>query len=186
MLPFFDDDEKLNEHEQAWFARDWEAVKKIADGYKEKPESLLFKVLDNINSKKQEIDTADLEGYSKFMIDKMLGQHLDCLQSVFIANMIMSGMSDRHHHNYLMLSVPQGRRFSKNVKLDESFKDKYVIQLLMKYYKVNAFTAFEYRELLIRKGKLDTVLREAKALATDEFLKTITKNPKEIKELKQL
>lgn len=186
MLPFFDDDEKLNEHEQAWFARDWDAVKTIADSYKQKPESLLFKILDNINVKKQPLAEADFEGYSKFMIDKMLSQHIDCLQSVFIANILMSGLPDRHHHDYLMLSIPSGRRFSKATKLDESFKDKYIIQLLMAYYKVNAFTAFDYRTLLEKKGKLADFLKDAKALATDEFLKTITKNPKEIKELKSL
>lgn len=186
MLPFFEDEPKLSEDELAWFGGDWAKVKAIADSYKEKPESVLFKILNNINVNKQDISVQQFEGYSKFMIDKMLGQHIDCLYPAFTANLLMSGVSDQMHHDYLVLSVPYGRRFSKSIKLSESHKDKYIINLLMAYYKVNAFKAYEYKELLAHKGKLDVVLKNAKALATDDFLKGITKNPKEIKELKAL
>lgn len=186
MICLFDEDEvELNPHEVAWMNKDWDAVKKLADEFKEKPEADLFKILNNINQNKREMSVMHMD-YSKFMIDNMLSRHIECMPAVYMSNMVLQGLSDQHHHNYLTMLIPKGRRFSKTVKLDESFKDKYIIQLLMKYYKVNANTAYDYRKLLEHKGKLTEVLRDAKALATDDFLKSITKNPKELKELKLL
>ncbi|UNI74532.1 clamp loader small subunit [Acinetobacter phage AB-Navy4] len=187
MICLFDDDEEvLNPHQAAWANKDWDTVKKLIEEYKEKPENELFVILNNINSVKGELNVSQFENYSKFMIDNMLSQHMDCLSTVYNANLMLSSLPDQVHHNYLMNLIPYGRRFSKSLKLDESIKDQYILKLLMAYYKVNSQVAYNYRQLLERKGKLQTVLREAKALATDEFLKSITKNPKEIKELKQL
>lgn len=187
MICLFDDDELvLNEHELAWQSRDWDAVKTLVDAYKEKPENALFKVLTNINTNKRPMDADDFDGYSKFAIDSMLSRHEDCIPYVFMANTVLQGLPDRVHYDYLVKSIPYGKRFSKGLKIDESFKDKYVIRLLMKYYQVNFVIATMYRSLLTNKGKLDTVLKQAKALATDDFLKSITKNPKELKALKLL
>lgn len=183
---FGDDEEVLNPHQVAWSERNWDKVKKLTEEYKEKPENELFAVLNNINSTKQALNVQQFESYSKFMVDNMLSQHADCISVVFNANMFLSGLSDQAHHNYLMHLIPHGRRFSKSLKLDQSIKDQYVIKLLSAYYKVNPQVAYDYKVLLEKKGKLNTVLSAAKYLATDDFLKTITKNPKEIKELKSL
>ena len=188
MICLFDDEDKvnLNEHQIAWMQSDWDKVKELADSYKEKPENELFKVLNNINYGKNELNVDNISNYSKFMIDSMLSHHVDCIQTVYMSNMVLSGLSDQAHHNYLLHLIPRGRRFSKSTKLDEPLKDKYILKLLMAYYKVNAYTAYNYKQLLLNKGKLDEFLKTAKALATDEFIKSITKNPKEIKELKLL
>ncbi|QQO96298.1 sliding clamp loader small subunit [Acinetobacter phage Minot] len=183
---FGDDEEILNPHQIAWSNRDWDAVKKLIEEYKEKPENEFFLVLNNINVDKRELDVSHIESYSKFAIDNMLSQHIECISTVYNANMFMTGLPDQAHYNYLTQLIPRGRRFSKALKLDEGIKDQYIIKLLSAYYKVNPQVAYDYKVLLTRKGKLDEVLSTAKFLATDEFLKSITKNPKEIKELKQL
>lgn len=183
MICLFDEDEVvLNEHDIAWRNQDWDAVKKLADSYKEKPESELFKILNNINVGKQNITVSD--DYSAYMINSMLSHHIDCIPFVYQMNMIK--LSNQHHHDYLMNCIPYGKRFSKSIKLDTIIKDVYIHKLLMAFYKVNSDVAYSYRKLLERKGKLQDVLKKAKALATDDFLKSITKNPKEIKELKNL
>lgn len=188
MLPFFDaeDEVQFSEHELAWMHKDWDAVKALSEEYKQKPENLLFAVLNGINSSKADLSADELEGYSKFMVDSMLSRHADCLPAVMTSNMFLSGLDDIHHYNYLKLAVPQGRRFAKTGKLDESLKDRYIIALLCEFYKVNPQVAFTYRKTLENKGNLEHFLKRAKAMATDSFLKTITKNPKEIKELKSL
>lgn len=188
MICLFDDEDKveLNEHQIAWMQMDWDKVKELSDQYKEKPENELFVILNNINSDKNELNVDQFDSYSKFMIDSMLSRHMDCIQSVYMSNMILHGLPDQAHHNYLMLTIPRGRRYSKSTKLDETLKDKYILKLLMVYYKVNSYTAYTYKNLLTKIGKLDEVLKSAKAMANDDFLKTITKNPKELKELKLL
>lgn len=183
---FFDDEEILNEHELAWMSKDMETIKKLADSFKEKPESELFSILNHINIDKVDLNVDQFEGYSKYMIDSMLSQHIDCLYASYTSNMLFGGLSNQAHYNYMINIIPKGRRFSKGIKLDDSFKDTYIIRILMEYYKVNNAVAQDYRKLLERKGKLDEVLKNAKFLATDDFLKSITKNPKEIKELKLL
>lgn len=187
MICLFDDDEiQLNPHEIAWQSRDWDSVKKLIEEYKEKPENNLFKVLGNINFDKKNLSSEHMEGYSKFMIDNMLSRSEDCVPYVYMTNLILQGLPDHVHHDYLVRSIPKAKRFAKGLKLDESFKDRYIIRLLMEYYKVNWNVAMMYRRLLENKGQLQSVLKTAKAIATDEFLKSITKNPKEIKELKLL
>ncbi len=183
---FGDDEEVLSENDIAWKSQNWDAVKLIADSFKEKPEADLFKILNNINVSKTEMSVAQFSDYSKFMIDSMLSRHIDCIPAVYTANTVLQGLPDQAHFNYLCLSVPYGRRFSKSLKLDENFKDQYIIKLIMAFYKVNSNTAYDYRKLLEHKGNLNKFLKDAKALATDDFLKSITKNPKEIKELKLL
>lgn len=149
MLCLFDEDEIVyNAHQIAWFSRDWVAVQKLADEYKEKPENEFFAILNNINSAKQELNVSVMDGYSKFAIDNTLSKHTDCLHAAFTANLFMQGLSDQAHHNYMMNAVPQGRRFAKGSKLSEPYKDKFVIELLAKWYKVNRGRAVEYLSLI--------------------------------------
>ncbi|ADG60006.1 clamp loader of DNA polymerase [Acinetobacter phage Acj9] len=188
MLCFFDPEDEVQRspHELAWAAKDWSAVKELCDEFKVKPENQLFAVLNNINMKKGELNTQDLEGYSKFMVDSMLSRHVDCIQTVYFSNLVLSTLDDKHHHDYLKLMIPQGRRFSRVSKVVEPLHERYKLALLAKFFNVSPETAFEYKKLLENKGNLETTLKRAKAHATDEFLLTLTKNPKEIKELKLL
>lgn len=186
MICLFDEDEKYNDHDIAWMSKDWEKVQELADSYKEKPENELFMLLNNINMTKQELVIANIENYSKYMIDDMLSRSVDCIQEAYISNMLMHGLSDQAHYNYLLNSVPRGKRFAKGLKIEEHYKDKFVIMLLMKYYKVNHERATEYKDLLTHKNVLKDVLNKCKGFVTDDFVKSITKNVKEQKELKKL
>lgn len=187
MICLFDEDEvQYSEHDIAWMNRDWEAVQKLADSFKEKPENEFFTVLNNINMAKQKLHVGNMDSYSKYAIDAMLSKHTDCIHAVYMSNMLLHGLSDQAHHNYLVNSIPSGKRFAKSVKLDDPIKDKFIIQLLAKFYKVNINKAIEYRSLLEHKGKLDLVLQQVKGFVTDDFVKSITKNVKEQKELKRM
>lgn len=186
MICLFDEEDQYSEHDIAWMSKDWEAVQALADLYKEKPESELFVLLNKINSSKEELNVGNIDSYSKFMIDDMLSRHVDCIQEAYISNMLLHGLSNQSHYNYLLNSVSRGKRFSKSLKIEESYKDKFVIMLLIKYYKVNRDRAIEYKNLLEHKGVLKTVLSKCKGFVTDDFVKSITKNVKEQKELKKL
>ena len=56
----------------------------------------------------------------------------------------------------------------------------------MKRYTINMNDATEYKRLLEKNNKLPIVLKELKAMVTDEFLKEVTKNVKEQKQFKKL
>ena len=53
-------------------------------------------------------------------------------------------------------------------------------------YQVNTNDAINYKSILTKNGKLPLVLKELKGLVTDDFLKEVTKNVKEQKQLKKL
>ncbi len=61
-----------------------------------------------------------------------------------------------------------------------------IIKLLAKRYQVNTNDAINYKSILTKNGKLPLVLKELKGLVTDDFLKEVTKNVKEQKQLKKL
>lgn len=185
MICLFDEDEpQYSEHDIAWLSKDWDAVQKLADSYKEKPENELFLVLNNININKNELFVGNLDSYSKFAIDNMLSKSVDCIQDVYIANMLIHGLSDQSHYNYLLNCISPAKRYAKNVKIEDSVKDKFINLLLKKYYCVSMERALEYRDILERKDVLNEVLKKCKGFVTDDFIKSITKNAKEQKSLK--
>lgn len=186
MSNLFDDEDQYSEHDIAWMSKDWDAVQAIADSYKEKPENEVFSILNDINSSKQDRCVAQSDNYSKFYIDNALSQHIDCIQAVYMSNLVMQGMPDQAHFNYLLHAVPQGKRYGKWAKLTENVKEVFIIKLLMKFYKINNYDAIMYKDILTRKGKLKDTLARAKSLVDDQFLKSITKNVKEQKELRNL
>lgn len=186
MLCLFDEEEKHSGHDIAWLSRDWEMVQKLADSFKETPENEFFAILNNINVDKKDMYVENIESYSKFAIDNTLSKSIECLQAVYFANLFLHQMDDQSHFNYLLNAIPQGRRYAKSSKIENPIKDVFIIKLLMKYYNVNEYRAKEYRELLEHKNVLNDVLKLTKGFVTDDFVKSITKNVKEQKELKKL
>lgn len=184
-MSLFDDDEKLSEFDLAWYSKDWDAVQKLADSFKEKAENELFDIMNDITSSKNHRDLSQSDNYSKFWIDNALSQHVDCMMSVNVMNMIGAGLSDQAHFNYYLHSISQGKRYGKWAKLTEDASELLVLKVLMQYYKINSDDAVMYKTILERKNKLRDVLKKAKALVTDDFLKGVTKNAKEQKEFKK-
>ncbi|AHJ86897.1 clamp loader subunit [Salmonella phage STP4-a] len=182
-MSLFDDDVQFNEHQVAWYSKDWNKVQEMADTFKQKAENEFFEIIGAINEKKQ-CSIAQKE-YNKFMVENALSQHPECMTAVYTMNLIGSELSDEAHFNYMVAAVPQGRRFGKWAKLIEDTQEILILRVLMKYYTINLNDAQVYRETLERKGKLGIVLKEAKGLVTDEFLKDVTKNVKEQKQFKK-
>lgn len=184
MMSLFEDDDQYNEHQIAWLGKDWTKVQELSDSYKEKAENQFFTIIGSINEKQEHLNISTMD-YSKFMVENALSQHADCMPAVYVMNLVGQGLSDQAHYNYMMASVPRGRRYGKWAKLTENTLDALILQVIMTYYKVNAIDARMYRETLEAKNKLKPALKKMKGLVTDELVKTITKNVKEQKTLKK-
>lgn len=50
-MSLFEDDIQLNEHQVAWYSKDWTAVQSAADSFKEKAENEFFEIIGAINNK---------------------------------------------------------------------------------------------------------------------------------------
>lgn len=183
---FGDEEEQLSEVELAWKTQDWDKVQELADELKEKPENELFSVLNDINNGKRERDVAYVDAYSKYFIDNNLSNFADCIYPTYMSNLLLANMSNQAHYNYMLHAVPKGKRFNKNSKLTVDVKEEFILKLLMKFYRINKDDAVMYKRILETKDKLSAFLTDAKGMVTDEFLKSVTKNVKEQKELKKL
>lgn len=181
----FGEDEQLSEHEIAWKGKDTNMIQKLADSYKEKAENELFAIMNDISTNKNHRDLSQSDNYSKFWIDNALSQHVDCLMAVNVMNLIGVGLSEQAHFNYYLHAIPQGKRYGKWAKLSEDTSELLIIRVLMAKYHINYDDAVMYKSTLSRKGKLKEVLHKSKALVTDDFIKSVTKNVKEQKEFKK-
>lgn len=181
-----DDQPQLSELEVAWLSLDFDKMQEFADELKEKPENELFKVLNDINTGKRERNVSLVENYSKFFIDNNLSNFADCIHSTYMANMLLHGLSNQAHYNYMIHSIPYGKRFSKASKLTVDIKEEFLVKLIMKFYDINKYDALMYLKIMNEKNTLQTFLQDARGMVTDDFLKSITKNVKEQKELKKL
>lgn len=186
MMNLFEDDVQLSEHDIAWKSRDWDAVQKLADSYKEKAENELFAIMNDLTYGKQERCLAQCDNYSKHWIDNAMSQHVDCISSMYVMNLIGGGLSDQAHYNYYLHTISKGKRYGKWAKLTEDNLDKLIAKLLMSYYTINYDDALMYRKTLELKGNMPAVLKIVKPLASDELIATITKDVKERKKLKKL
>lgn len=184
-LSLFEEDSELNEHEIAWRSRDQNKIQELADSFKEKPENELFAIMNNLGSGKKERSLANSENYSRFWIDNSFSQHVDCLIAVNAMNLIGAGLSDQAHHNYYLHAIPQGKRFGKWAKYEENVGSKFLIKLLAEFHQINDSDAYMYLQTYKEKGNLEIILKKAKALVTDDFLKTVTKNVKDQKQFKK-
>ena len=183
-LFFFDDEPEYNEHQIAWLTKDWSAVQKCADQFKESPESEFFGLIGAINDTKQQINVSQMD-YSKFMIENALSQHADCMPAVYVMNLVGQGLSDQAHFNYMKHAVPKGKRYGKWAKLTEDSNKMLVLKVIQAFYQINVYDADMYHKTMFAKGNLLSFLKQAKALVTDEMVKSITKNVKEQKQLKK-
>ncbi|AKU42708.1 clamp loader subunit DNA polymerase [Escherichia phage QL01] len=183
-ISLFDDDVELNEHEVAWKSRNDAAIQALADSFKEKAENELFAIMNDITYGKNQRNLAQSENYNQFWLDNSLSQHVDCIMQAAMVNCLK--LDDQSHFNYLLHTVPKGKRFGKWAKAhDDEVSVVFITRLLMKYHSINNDDAYRYLETYKIKGHLPAVLKKMKGLVTDEFLKSVTKNVKEQKDLKK-
>ncbi len=178
-------EQPLSEHEVAWFGSDFDSIQKLADSYKQSQESELFAILGDITQNKKPRNLSQSENYSKYMIDNALSQHVDCMMQVNQMNLLGAGLSDQHHYNYYLETISQGKRYGKWAKLTLDTSEVFINKVIMAYYNINENDALMYRQILGKNNQLNDILKKAKGLVTDEFLKSITKNVKEIKQFKK-
>lgn len=180
---FLEDDEQLNEHEIAWRSADWGKVEQLTEEYKEKAENVLFELLNQLTVGKTPQNLAQCDQYLKTWIDLGLSQHADCIDSVFRMNLLGAGLSNQGHFNYYLHAISQGKRFGKWAKLTEDAQEKLVLTLIQRRWNINRSDAMMYRDNYKSKGKLPELLKSLKFMATDDFVKTITKSKPEQKQL---
>lgn len=174
---FFDEPEdELNEHEIAWLSKDWDAVQKLADQYKEKQENVLFSILDSITVNKNEMTTEQENQYSKYWIDNALSQHVDCIIPVYTMNLIGESLSDEDHFRYYKNAISSGKRYGKWAKLVDDSEDLLELSVLREHYNINIEDAIMYRTILKAKNNFGKELKRLKSIATDDFIKTVIKN----------
>lgn len=169
------EEDTLTQDEIAWRQKDWEAVEKLANQYKETPENELFGLLNDITANKVQANLASKSSYSKFWIDNALSQHVDCMDAVYTMNLVGSKLSDQDHFNYYLHSIRQGKRFGKWAKLVEDPEEQVVLSLIAKKWSLNMYDAIMYRDTLVAKDKLQSVLKLLKPVATKEFVATVVK-----------
>lgn len=189
-IDFFDslfgEEESLDKHTVAWLSKDWDAVQKLADEFRESSESELFKIIDNITLDKKDILVGIDGDYSKYMVDTALSQHVDCISYVNAMNILGGGLSDQMHHDYYKLTIPKEKRYGKWASYKEDIRELLVTCLIKKVYNTNEETAKMYKNILTEKGKLKAFLSKNRFMITDDFYKSITKNNKDKNILKKI
>ncbi|ASD52037.1 clamp loader small subunit [Pseudomonas phage PspYZU05] len=176
-------DDVYNEHEIAWKSGDQAKIQELADTFKEKPESELFAIIKSID-RKTKIDLSTMD-YNRYMIDLHYSNFPECIPVMYRLN-FMSNLTDTEHYNYLFSAIPAGSKFYKSNKAPETPQDELINRLIMNHYKVNNNDALLYRDILDANGKLHLMLKRLKPLATEELIKTLTKNVKLRKEMKEI
>lgn len=172
----------LNEHQQAWFSKNWEAVQKLANEYKETPELASLGALKQITYGKKHLIAP--EGYSKFYIDGILSNFGDSVYAAYISQMFLWELPDQMHFNYMLEAVPQGKKFVKYPKA-EGLDELFYTLLIAEYYKINQDDAEMYKALLRNKGKFELIISKLKFLV-DTVVPKVTKSKQEQKRLREL
>lgn len=171
----FMDDEDLNEFEEAWLSKDWEKVEKLLTQFNVPAENELFDIMNKITSEKVHINVTTKGAYSKFWIDNALSQHVDCMDSVYVMNLIGDKLSDQDHFNYYFHAIRQGKRFGKWAKLVEDPEQKVIIALIKKRWSINEYDAMMYEEIIRAKNQMPKTLKVLKPLATKDFVASVIK-----------
>lgn len=179
-----EEDVELNPHELAWLQKDYAAIQKLVDEqFKTEKGNELFAILDRITQTKEH-KTLDIDSeYSKNWVDLALSQHADCMDSVYVMNLIGAGLTDQMHLNYYLATIRQGKRYGKWAKLHEDLENKCMAKLFADKWKLNITGGYEYLGLFRQKGNLDEVLHSLKFMANESFVKTVTANKADQKKL---
>lgn len=178
-----DEDVELNPHQLAWMTRDWASVQKLAEEFKVDKTNELFGLLDQITQTKEHKTLGVDSDYAKNWIDLALSQHADCMDSVYVMNLLGGGLSEQMHFNYYLATIRQGKRYGKWAKINEDLEDKCIAMLFSKRWSISLKDGYEYLALFRQKETINEVLKELKAMATESFLKQVTSNKGDQKKL---
>ncbi|QBX32724.1 clamp-loader subunit [Aeromonas phage Asfd_1] len=178
------DDTELNEHEIAWRSNDWEAVAKLADGFKEDADNVLFNLLSDITYNKTEQNVGNLP-YDQWFINNALSQHTETIYQAYVMN-LLNKMPDQCHYNYLVTAVRQGKQYGKWAKLSVSVEEQLHIGIIKAANNVDENTAKMYLKIMEKRKTLKKFMNENKAVATPAFIKKLGKTQKDRTQLAKL
>lgn len=178
------DDEQLNEHEIAWMSKDWDAVAKLADSFKENAENTAFAIMDDITYNKVERVVSNSD-YPAWFVNNALSMHAETLYPAYVMN-LLSSLPAQAQYNYLLASIRKGKIYGKWPKLEESMEEKLHIAMIKKANNVDDHTASMYLKILKKRDKLDMFLSQHKFMVTPAFVKTVAKTSKDQNQLLKL
>ncbi|UYD57504.1 sliding-clamp-loader [Aeromonas phage B614] len=178
------DDEQLNEHEIAWMSKDWDAVAKLADSFKENAENTAFKLMDDITYNKTE-QTVGNSDYPAWFVNNALSMHAETLYPAYVMN-LLSSLPAQAQYNYMLHSIRKGKVYGKWPKLNESIEEKLHIAMVKKANNVDDHTAKMYIKIMEKRGAMPAFLKQHKFLVTPAFVKTVTKTTKDQNQLLKL
>lgn len=167
------DDEQLNEHEIAWLSKDWDAVAKLAESYKEDAENTAFALMDDITYNKTDRDVGNID-YPAWFINNALSMHAETLYPAYVMN-LLSGLDSQSHYNYLCASIRKGKVYGKWPKLEETLEEALYVAMIKRANNVDEYTAKMYRKIMEKRGNMQEFLSKHRFLVTPAFVKTITK-----------
>ncbi|AAQ81357.1 DNA polymerase clamp loader subunit [Aeromonas phage Riv-10] len=179
-----DDEEQLNEHEIAWMSKDWDAVAKLADQFKENAENTAFAFMDDITYNKPERNVANTE-YPAWFINNALSMHAETLYPAYVMN-LLSGLDGQAQYNYLKASIRKGKVYGKWPKLESSAEENLYVAMVKTANNVDETTACMYIKIMTKRGTMESFLSSYKFLVTPAFVKKVTKTAKEQNQLLKL
>lgn len=137
----------INEHQVAWFNRDYEAIKKLANEFKQPKEQSLFDIVDNVTKKTGHKNVGVFSDYNQFAINNVLSQHIPLLGYAYELNMMNGFITDQMHYDYMYYEM---RKISlpkvKFAKISDDWTERAFEKLIARYYEVNQTKARGYIE----------------------------------------
>lgn len=133
--------------------------------YDKEKDNDLFLVLNKITVERDlNFDVSKVK-YNKYIIDDMLSRNANCLGSVFITNIIGDGLTNQQHYDYLVRTIPVGRKsYKDNTKryLDANAYEMMVKILLCMVYMCRMEVAKDYYDVLVSRNKVDEFVQQFK------------------------
>lgn len=171
------DDEQLNEHEIAWRSKDWDAVSRLADTFKENADNTAFALLDDITYTKTERSIGNTD-YPAWFVNNALSMHTETLYPAYVMN-LLSALPAQAQYNYLLSSIRKGKIYGKWPKLEESLEEKLHVAMIKAANNVDMHTAKMYFQIMAKRNELTEFLKKHKFLVTPAFVKSVAKTAKD-------
>lgn len=159
--------------------KDEEYIKNYLKQFDTKKDNELFFILDKITvSRDLNFDVSSVN-YNKYIIIEMLSRSLDCLGSVVTLNLIGDGLSNQQHYDYLVRTIPVGRKkyqdgSRKYLRVDAH--EVLSLLIIMHVYGCNENTAKDYLEVLTVKGVMnDMIFQYRSYLETEDAINKMKK-----------
>lgn len=172
MNPFLDGVFEIQEktpEELAWETKDWDTLDKIIKESRVKESDNFFNVLNSINYDKKELNIDEYcPGYSQYMVNLALSQHIDILPFVEHVNLYGKELTNQMHYDFYRLVVPKKKRFGKWPKATDDHETKFIYHIIQKRYNVGYQTSVRYKSILQSGNVLNSFVADHMFLVEDD------------------